>query len=187
MNEEEFLKNKRPWWGKGSAEWLNKQLNPNFKVLEFGSGGSTLFFAERCEEVISIENNKEFHKLLSEYIKKDNFTNIKLHLLEKESKLFYNEEQYNNIINSFPDNYFNIILVDPNGINRNRVVETTINKLKQDGYLILDNYEWFLENPETKQTRWHTSSYFGTNFKNWETYIFNDENKSGKGTAILKK
>jgi len=68
MKGEEHIKKRMPWLAKGAVDWLENNLTKDFKILEFGSGGSTLFFAERCKEVITIENNKKFYDLILDYI-----------------------------------------------------------------------------------------------------------------------
>ena len=52
------LQAKLPWWSFEAIDYIAARLadNPK-KVFEFGTGGSTIFFAERCREVISVEDD----------------------------------------------------------------------------------------------------------------------------------
>ena len=50
-----------PWIVVESAEKLNEELKETDIVLEFGSGGSTIFFAERCKLVKSVETSKDWY------------------------------------------------------------------------------------------------------------------------------
>lgn len=49
-----------PWIVPGATVTLAGLLRPEHTVLEFGSGGSTVFFAERCAEVVSFETSEEW-------------------------------------------------------------------------------------------------------------------------------
>lgn len=46
-----------PWLHPDAIEYLESLLRPDWDVLEHGSGGSTLWFATRARQVISIEHN----------------------------------------------------------------------------------------------------------------------------------
>ncbi len=40
-------------------------MTKNLVLFEFGSGNSTLFFAERVKNVISVEHNKEWYQIVN--------------------------------------------------------------------------------------------------------------------------
>ena len=46
-----------PWISLKAIRFLERFLTPEMTVLEYGSGGSTIFFARRCKRVISIEDD----------------------------------------------------------------------------------------------------------------------------------
>jgi hypothetical protein len=46
-----------PWISLKAIRFLERFLTPEMTVLEYGSGGSTIFFARRCKHVISIEDD----------------------------------------------------------------------------------------------------------------------------------
>jgi hypothetical protein len=50
-----------PWLGYRAIRHLEGLLEPDWKVLEFGSGMSTLWFAKRCHTVVSIEDNEQWY------------------------------------------------------------------------------------------------------------------------------
>ena len=54
----------RPWISYAATEWLAGWLRPTMRVFEYGSGGSTLFFSARVAEVVSVEDNPVWRKLL---------------------------------------------------------------------------------------------------------------------------
>ncbi len=50
-----------PWFTYSAIDFLKERLNNKLNILEFGSGNSTLFFAERVKKVISFEHSKDWH------------------------------------------------------------------------------------------------------------------------------
>ena len=51
-----------PWFTYSAIDFLESRLNDKLKVLELGSGNSTLFFAKKVGKVISIEHNEDWFK-----------------------------------------------------------------------------------------------------------------------------
>ncbi len=49
-----------PWLHPEAVEYLEGLLTPEMRVLEHGAGGSTLWFAERVKEVVTLEHNPEW-------------------------------------------------------------------------------------------------------------------------------
>jgi len=49
-----------PWFSYGAIDFLEKFLRPEMRVFEFGSGGSTIFFARRCANVKSVEDHPDW-------------------------------------------------------------------------------------------------------------------------------
>ena len=90
-------------------------------VFEFGSGASTKWFSELCNNVVSVEHDERFDQVV----------------LGVEQ--FFQPRPYNQVIETFKDDYFDLILVD--GRDRVKCVESSISKLKSGGWLVLDNSE----------------------------------------------
>lgn len=44
-----------PWFSYAAIDYLARYLRPTMSVFEFGSGGSTIFFARRCKSVHAVE------------------------------------------------------------------------------------------------------------------------------------
>jgi len=112
-----------PWICPEAIKWLKSNLTPDMKVFEFGSGGSTLFFAKRVKELISIEHDPVYFIRIRKFFSKLNFI--------PELK------EYSESISKYPDKYFDLVFVD--GMVRNDCIKNAIPKVK--GYLILDNSE----------------------------------------------
>ncbi len=54
-----------PWFSYPFIDFLTPRLSKEITVFEFGSGNSTLFFAERVKKVISIEHNKDWYQIVN--------------------------------------------------------------------------------------------------------------------------
>ncbi len=49
-----------PWISLGAIRFLKRFLQPKMQVFEYGSGGSTVFFASRCERIVSVEDDADW-------------------------------------------------------------------------------------------------------------------------------
>ena len=107
---------KLPWLSYPSIEFLDKYIKSHHRVFEYGGGGSTLWFSERCNEIISAENSDHWAKqLLDKYYSNQNLI-AKLKLKIVEVSEHPNIEEYplaDNYVNTIVDDApYDIILVD---------------------------------------------------------------------------
>lgn len=125
--------NNIPWYTYPTIEYINNLDFSNKSILEFGSGSSSIFWAKKCLEIISIEHNKEWY----EKVKQNLSINQKIFFTE-------NNSNYENLVKKF-DKKFDVIVID--GIRRKECAESIINYLNsnsKDGYMIiLDNSDWY--------------------------------------------
>jgi hypothetical protein len=153
-----------PWISIHAKNYLKKYLEKKDKqhinIFEYGSGGSSLFFLKYSNNVISIEHNPEwFHYVRNavadkkikgwhgELIKPDPIeNNLQVELDSSnpldyystdESSLMFTFKNYASSIDKYPDNYFDLILVD--GRSRPSCLYHSRRKLKSGGLLVLDN------------------------------------------------
>lgn len=49
-----------PWFSYAAIDFLDANLRRDMRVFEFGSGGSTIFFAERCATVRAVEEEPKW-------------------------------------------------------------------------------------------------------------------------------
>lgn len=122
-----------PWLTEEAISFLNVFLTnkPNIKILEFGSGGSTIWLSKKTKFLTSIEHNKDWYDLIKNFIS----TNIECNPVDY--RLL--EKPYYHVCNEFPDEYFDFILVD--GHNRVLCIKNSIRILKKNGIIMLDNAE----------------------------------------------
>lgn len=119
-----------PWFTYPSIDFLKDRLNNQMTVFEFGSGNSTLFFAKRVKEVISVETDLIW------------FNKIKNSLTPNSTLIYFDEHhsenKYSEII-STTNKKFDVIIID--AIERVEACFISPNFLTPAGVIILDNSE----------------------------------------------
>jgi len=169
------LKEGIPWITIESFHHLLEIIKPEFRVFEWGSGGSTVFWARECASVISIEHNSEWiprvQKMLDDRgLEAD--LRYKRGLPKEEKDRF---KPYANMILKEPDNSFDLIYVDGEASSRGWCLNNAMLKLKPGGWIVLDNSQWIkrelpdfdkfeyierdLEWPGAKNFDWWTTLY----------------------------
>lgn len=68
----------QPWWVYKAIHDVDKLLLSTDRVLEVGSGYSTLWLAERCQQICSIEENPEWYEFISLQAIQRRLDNVKL-------------------------------------------------------------------------------------------------------------
>jgi len=139
-----------PWLTEGAISFLREFIvkNPLPKVLEFGSGASTLWFDKLSSIVISIEHNQEWFNIINPLVSEKTkiifhkANNIKNPGGQNNIWLDYTDfidDDYSIEARKFPNDYFDIILID--GRNRVLCCQEARQKLKSKGLIVLDNSE----------------------------------------------
>ncbi|NJN41371.1 MAG: class I SAM-dependent methyltransferase [Flammeovirgaceae bacterium] len=145
-----------PWTSQASIQIFKKILNTEMKGFEYGSGNSTLFFAQRLQHLTSVEHNKEWHQIVNKKLTQTGTSNIDYHLIPRHDRTeerfsfhsdfnlddssFSVRTEYSNyfsFIKKYPDQYFDFIIVD--GRARVECCLNAIPKLKPGGIFVLDN------------------------------------------------
>lgn len=119
-----------PWYTYPTIEYLEGLDFTGSKILEFGSGASSIWWAERAESVLAIEHDKEWFSTSA----KNSRTNLKTVLAE-------NESEY---LTAASGGKFDVVIID--GIYRHHCARIVSDILAVNGLVILDNSDW---HPET--------------------------------------
>lgn len=104
-------------------------IDRTMDIFEYGSGNSTLWHASKVNSVTSIEHDKKW----SERIK---------NTMPKNSTIYYQALEYDGKYSKFShqlNKKFDIIIVD--GRDRVNCVKNSINGLKENGVIVLDDSE----------------------------------------------
>jgi hypothetical protein len=151
---------KIPWMSFRTIRFLEKQKFSGINVFEYGSGGSTLFWAARARQVVSIEHDGDWYQRMAAELFERKLDNVQCILIEPEPDTGFGHknnanpadyissdpryrgkhfEKYVKQIDNYPDEYFDVVVVD--GRARPSCIRHAIVKLRKDGLLIVDNTE----------------------------------------------
>lgn len=117
-----------PWLGFRAIKYIDGLMNRSWKVLEFGSGMSTIWLARRCEFLVSIETDKGWYESVRSMLTANGLKNVDYRLRDQSEA---------HVLRDCKDSYFDFVLVD--GVHRDRAMMTAIKKVKPGGYIYLDN------------------------------------------------
>src|ERR1043165_8129352 len=100
-----------PWFSYSAIDFLSKYLTADMQVCEYGSGGSTLFFARRTREVFSIEDNPTWHELVTDRVRQLGLKNVQIRLCPFDFKNPVGFEQSEYLL-ALPKRKFDVIVID---------------------------------------------------------------------------
>jgi len=100
-----------PWFSYGAIDFLENYVGRETRVFEFGSGGSTLFFAQRVKSVVSVEDNAEWCDIVARRIERDGMKNADLRHIPV---TFTTDDAFKNsdYLNAVRESTFDVIVVD---------------------------------------------------------------------------
>jgi hypothetical protein len=118
-----------PWMTYPCIAYLEKRLNKNISIFEYGSGDSTIWFSHRVKSIDAVEHHEAWHQYVSS--KKSNNMEV-LHVkLDKDGA-------YCRAISSLNKRY-DLVIVD--GRDRNNCIKQAVHHLTEAGIILLDNSE----------------------------------------------
>ncbi len=119
--------NPLPWMTYPSIEFLKKRIRKDMVVFEYGCGESTLWWASRVKEVVSVEHDKDWFEKVSYKIP----GNVKIFHIGLEDGGSYSRK-----IMEYRDK-FDVVIID--GRDRVHCAMNSLEALKSDGIIIWDN------------------------------------------------
>lgn len=172
VNEDEkygraALNQGEPWITPESLQYLKSVMTDSktWKVFEWGSGGSTVFWSKNCASVISVEHLSNWMERTKGMLASFNCpNNWKLHY-EPEDKTV-SQEHYRNYANAILkyDDKYDLIFIDGEATSRKWCLEHSLSRVKKGGYLLLDNSNWLADH--NFGTEWERKDYIERNL-NW--------------------
>lgn len=161
------VRDRQPWITFKAIGFLKKWIKKEHRIFEYGGGGSSLFFADRASEVITIEHDEEWFAQLDGLAsritgcrwsrllippsmgtlvpepdpgKPEHYSSADLPSKGKNYKL------YVQAIDRYPEDYFDLVMVD--GRSRPACIQHGFHRLRKGGLLVLDNAErvYYLKN-----------------------------------------
>lgn len=119
-----------PWISYRATRQLQHLIRPHWRILEFGSGMSTIWFARRANFVFSVESDHRWHQRVREMLAQRGLANV--HLEYRSGGC----AEYSSI-DGLEDDSFDLALID--GACRDDCVQPCLAKVKAGGYVYLDN------------------------------------------------
>lgn len=137
----EWRHSNAPWLTPQATEFLENWLRPDDSGLEWGSGRSTLWFAERVARFVSVENEKVWFERISAQIAGRGISNVDYRLVDQSAGSASHVDRYVHIVDDIAPGSLDFVLVDD--LHRAECAMMAIRLLKHGGLLILDNANWF--------------------------------------------
>lgn len=154
-----------PWYTYPAIDYLKELDLSDKSIFEWGSGSSSLFYARRGKEILSIEHNKKWFNIVN----RDKVDNQKIILLEEKN-------DYVEAILS-QDKKFDIIVID--GKHRYECSRNAVKCLSEVGLVILDNSDWYPKTAEYLREhgliQTNFSGFGPVNDYTWTTSLFLSE------------
>ncbi len=144
-----------PWLTYPLISFIEPRLKKTMSMFEYGCGNSTIWFAERVGKIHSIEHNKEWYNEIRPNLP----INAKITLNEIKSDQSYSaitfmncsdETLYSSEI-SRTGQLYDVILVD--GVYRSNSIIHSINSIKKNGIIIVDNVDYVESKEATDQLK----------------------------------
>jgi hypothetical protein len=141
----------QPWMSFAAIEWLDANVSASASVFEYGSGGTTLFLADRAGSVHSVEHDPDWARQTRAALDTAGHSGVRYELIEAEpgAALGYestdesftgmNFRRYVDALAGHPDRTLDLVIVD--GRARVACIRTALPKLREGGHLMLDNSE----------------------------------------------
>ncbi|MEN9573053.1 MAG: hypothetical protein RL514_908 [Verrucomicrobiota bacterium] len=136
-----------PWFAQSAIEFLEGHVTKAMHVFEYGSGGSTVFFARRAATVLSTEDNEDWLQLVQQAVAQEKLSNVRLHHHPYD---FHHADDFaqSAYLRSLPDAPMDIIVVD--GMEeatpvRPQCFRHAETRIKPGGIIIVDDSWRYLE------------------------------------------
>ena len=154
-----------PWLTADAVRLLTSMLRPSDEGVEYGSGRSTLWFAERVSKLTSVEHNEEWYATVSGKLKHRGLANVDYILAPRDQPgELGGTSEYTLTALKFADASVDFALID--GLYRDYVTRYMLPKIKSGGLLIIDNVNWCL--PSRTNSPYSRTPGLGPNGPVWE-------------------
>src|SRR5260370_127790 len=100
-----------PWFAYAAIDFLNTYLDKKMRAFEFGSGGSTLFFAQHCKSVTGVEDNAHWCEIVAARLARRGIENANVRYLPV---VFTSEQEFvaSDYLKAVRQSIVDVIVVD---------------------------------------------------------------------------
>lgn len=148
-----------PWLGHDMVRILENWLTPSDRGFEWGSGRSTIWFAERVRSLVSVEHNPDWYQLVAAKIKAKGLKNVEYHYCQ-------NKGEYRGVAAKYASESFDFCLVD--GVVRDECALAAISLVKPGGIIVVDDFNRYL--PTETRSPFSRTLEQGPETEQWATY-----------------
>jgi len=163
-----------PAISEAATEFFESILEPHMTAFEWGSGGSTVWLAQRVAQVVTVENLPAWQAEVKKYADEEGLDNVQFLLFHWEKGQPHRDEMlalYCRSILGFPNSHFDIVFSDGWDISRKDCGPLAVSKVKPGGWLVADDVHW---NPAKWSVRpvrdagWHEKRKGGPVMCGWD-------------------
>lgn len=128
-----------PWFSPQAIEFLTDYLLPSDTGLEFGSGRSTLWFAQKISHLTSVEHNADWAEKVKARLSANSLHNVELVFAPKlkDTNPDIDHSEYVSVTTRFAVESVDFVVID--GIYRAECTLHSLPLLKHNAMLIIDN------------------------------------------------
>jgi predicted O-methyltransferase YrrM len=132
-----------PWLTPDAIRLLATLLRPSDRGVEFGSGRSTIWFAQRVAALTSVEHDEQWYQTVTAKLKARGLDNVDYILARPDQPVERGGmSSYARTALDFADASLDFALID--GHYRDYSAKFVLPKIKPGGILIIDNVNWVL-------------------------------------------
>lgn len=124
-----------PWLRREMIRILESWLKPDDRGFEWGSGRSTIWFAQRIGNLVSVEHSFDWHRRVSAELKAKGLSNVEYHFCQGGA-------EYCKVASKYPSESFDFCLID--GVARDECALAAISLVKPGGIVVVDDYNRYL-------------------------------------------
>jgi len=146
-----------PWWSFGAVREVEKIILKDMRIFEFGSGGSSIFLAERAGSVISVEDEESWAQAVRTEAQKRRVQNLEIqhHPFDFFACREFEGSAY---LNSLKDGPYDLIVVDgkEEGVQvRDQCFWRAEKFIRKGGVIVVDDsYRYPQIKNNNKASRW---------------------------------
>lgn len=129
-----------------ALSWINENIHPTEILFEWGSGGSTFWFADRVKRIYSAEHQPAFFRYVKEHYLYENYDNIHMLFAPEDAQAYpkfkdaYDErsyKRYSESILAYPSRSFDWIII--NGKARHACLDLAFSAVRHGGVIVMND------------------------------------------------
>lgn len=117
-----------PWLTYSFIEFIEPRMSNRMRILEFGSGYSTMWWGDKCKSIDSLENSKKWYEFINNQKRAAN--NIRIFFVEN----------IDNAVLELCNKEYDVVIVDDSG-DRSLHMQQAASVLSDKGVIVLDDSE----------------------------------------------